>query len=126
MKHIFKSAKVLVLFLIIMAFLVSCAGLQEKWNALTPDQKARIVIDDIQSQLDTLFTQSKGYVLANPKYQDQWKTKIVPAFDTANKALASVIILGKTKPLTPDLVYSKVQESVNNVLTLLIQVGVIK
>ena len=106
--------------------LVSCAGLQAKWAALTPDEKARIVISDLQGQLDNGFTQGKAYVIANPKYQDVWKSKIVPAFSVANQSLASVITLGKTKPLTPEFVYAQAQVQVTNVLNLLIQLGAIK
>lgn len=115
-------------FLVMVLFLslVACAGVQEKWNKLTPDEKARIVIGDIQGQLDNFFTTGKAYVTANPKYQDKWKKEIVPAFDVANKALAGVITLSRTKPLTPDMVYATVQAQVNNVLALLIQIGAIK
>jgi len=116
----------LVIPLLLVLVLLSCAGLQEKWNALTPDQKARIVINDIQGQLDNSFTQGKAYVAANPKYSEKWKKEIVPAFDVANKALASAIQIGKTKPITPDFVYMQVTVQVNQVLNLLIQIGALK
>jgi len=64
--------------------------------------------------------------VANPKHQVTWKGKIVPAFDTANKALKDVIDIGRTKPLTPDMIYAKVQNQVNNVLALLAQIGWVK
>ena len=115
-----------VLVLSVFLFLVSCAGVQEKWNALTPDQKARIIVNDLQDQLTHAFDTGKAYVTANPKYQDKWKAEIVPAFDVANKALASVIAVGKTKPLTPEFVYGQAQAVVNNVLNLLVQIGALK
>ena len=118
----FKFLAVLVMVLL----LVGCAGIQAKWGALTPDEKARVVISDLQGQLDNAFTQGKTYVAAKPELQAQWKAKIIPAFDVANKVLASVILVGKTKPLTPEFVYAQAQAQVTNVLNLLIQLGAIK
>lgn len=115
-------------FLVFLALivLVACAGIQAKWNALTPDEKARIILNDFQGQLDNAFTQGKAYVTAKPELQVKWKTQIIPAFDVANKAIASAITLGKTKPLSPDVIYAQVQGQVTNVLNLLIQLGAIK
>lgn len=112
--------------LLVLLLAVSCASLQEKWNILTPDEKARIIINDLQDQLTHAFDTGKAYVTAKPEYQEKWKSEIVPAFDVANKTLASVITMGKTKPLTPDIVYNQVQGVVTNVLNLLIQIGALK
>jgi len=106
--------------------LVACAGIQAKWNVLTPDEKARIVISDLQGQLTNAFDQGRAFIATKPELLPRWKSEIVPAFDVANKALASVIVIGKTKPITPELVYSQVQAQVTNVLNLLIQLGAIK
>lgn len=114
---------------IILMLLVGCvtmSNLQAKWNSLTQDQKARIVINDLQGQLTNLFDQGKLYVTANPTKQTEWKTKVIPAFDVANKALGDVIALGRTQLLTPDLIYARVQPRVNEVLTLLVKLGVMK
>jgi len=116
-----------IVFSIILCFLLAgCATLQQKWGALTPNEKARIIIGDIQGQLDNLFTTGKDYVATNPKYQDKWKKEIVPAFSVANQSLASVILLGKTKPLAPEFVYTTVQNNVTIIHNLLVQIGAIK
>jgi hypothetical protein len=115
--------------IIICMALVACqyiGTVQSKWSALTPDEKARIILSDMQGQLSNLFDQGKLYVTANPNYQDVWKGKIVPAFDVANKSLASAIALGKTKGLTPDYIYQSVQPNIINVINLLVQIGAIK
>lgn len=117
-----KRVKLTVVMFLVMIVLVSCAGVQEKWNQLTPDQKARIIIGDIQDQLSTVFDTAKAQIGHKP----EWKAKVVPAFDVANKALADVIALGKAQPLTPAMVYEKVQNQVNNVLNLCIQLGWVK
>ena len=108
--------------ILLLAGLISCASIEEKWSELTPDQQARIVIDGLQDQLDNAFDSVKAQIGSKP----EWKSKIVPAFDVANKALAGVIVIGKTQPLTPELVYAKVQNQINNVLNLCVQFGWVK
>jgi len=110
------------LVMIVLMSLVACATTQEKWNKLTPNEKARIVIGDIQGQLNGAFDSAKLQI----GYKPEWKTKVVPAFDVANKALADVIQIGKTKPLDPAMVYAMVQNQVSNVLNLCVQLGWIK
>jgi hypothetical protein len=124
-----RKARLLIIPILLACMLISCAALQnvqDKWNLLTPEQKAQIVISDLQGQLDNAFTQSKVMVMAKPELVDKWKTQIVPAFDVANKALASVIAVGKTKPLTPEFVYAQAQALVTNALNFAIQIGAIK
>jgi hypothetical protein len=128
MKHyVPKSAKViLTIFMLTFLIFIGCAGIQEKWNALTPDEKARVVLNDLQSQLNTLFDTGKAYITANPQYQNKWKTQIVPAFDVANKSLASAMTLAKSGQLTPDQVYAQVQPVINSVINLLVSIGAAK
>jgi hypothetical protein len=117
-----RKVLVCLLGVVLLACFISCSTIQEKWSALTPDQQARIIIDDLQGQLDNAFVSVKAQIGTKP----EWKSTIVPAFDVANKALADVIAIGKTQPLTPELVYSKVQNQINNVLNLCVQFGWIK
>jgi len=107
------------LVMVLMMSLMACATTQEKWNKLTPDEKARIIIGDIQAQLDGAFDSAKLQIGHKP----EWKTKVVPTFDVANKVLADVIRIGKTKPLDPAMVYGMVQNQVSNVLNLCVQLG---
>lgn len=116
------------LVLMVALALVNCAGsqVQQSWNALSPGDKARVVLDGMQTELNTKFDQAKAYVMVNPQYQDTWKTKIVPAFDTTNRAIASSVILAKQEKLTPDQVYSQLQPMINNIINMLIQIGAVK
>ena len=116
----------LFLVMVILMSLVACTGIQEKWNALTPDEKARIVVNDIQAQLNTLFDTGKAYVVANPQYQEKWRTQVIPAFDLANKTIASATILAKAGKITPDQVYAQVQPVLNSVIALLVSIGAVK
>jgi hypothetical protein len=112
--------------LAMVVLLVGCVGIQEKWTALTPDEKGRVVLNDLQTQLNTLFDTGKAFVIVNPKHQETWKGQIVPAFDAANKALRASIELSKTKPITPEQAYAQIQPLINSVITLLVSIGAVK
>lgn len=89
-----RKVKVLV-FLIILLFLAAgCQTLQQKWDKATDDEKARIVVSQTQKSLKSTFITSKAFVDLNPKYQAEWKTKIIPMFDAANKILGDLIDQG--------------------------------
>lgn len=118
-----KVRLVIPLFLVLL--LVACAyfqDIQKKWNELTPDEQARVIINGLQDQLDVAFDQAKLQIGNKP----EWKTKVVPAFDVANKTLGDVIAIGKTGSITPELVYSKIGNLVVNALALAKQYGWIK
>ncbi len=95
------------------------------WNNLNPDQKARIIIDGLQTKLGILFDNGKTYIVVHPQYQQDWQKKIVPAFDLANKAIKDQITLGKAGALNPDNVYLSLQPLVNQVVLYLVQIGAV-
>jgi len=121
-----RRASVVLLMCIVLAGCSYFGTVQSKWNALTPDEKARIIVSDLQGQLNNLFDTGKTYVTSKPEYQNIWKSTIVPAFDQANKSIATVIALGKTQTLTPDYVYSVVNPRLQEVLNYLVKIGAIK
>ena len=110
----------------LMLLLVACAGVQEKWNTLTPDQKARVVINDLQAQLDKKFDETKAYVALKPELQAVWKSDIVPAFDVANRALKSSMVLAQAGKIGPDQVYATVSPLMANVVNLLLKYKIVK
>ena len=111
---------------ILLIFMVGCAGLMEKWKALTPDQKARTTIDFLQEELDNHFDVTKAYVDANPDLEQRWKDEGVPAFDLANKAIKDIIDLGQLEELTPDQVRAKVMPFINKVIAFMVKLGIIE
>ncbi|MCL6542047.1 MAG: hypothetical protein K6T87_15940 [Roseiflexus sp.] len=112
--------------LMLINLLIGCATVQEQWTKLTPDEKARVIINDLQMQLSSLWDTGKAYVETNPKHQDVWKQKIVPLFDIANRNLKMVIVLAQTKQITPAEVYEVIQPSLNSIILLLVNIGAIK
>lgn len=111
---------------VLLIFMVGCAGLMEKWKALTPDQKARVTIDFLQDQLDGHLEMSIAYVRAHPELEERWKAEGVPAFDLANKAIKDVIDLGQEEELTPEIVKAKVVPLINRIISFMVKVGIME
>jgi hypothetical protein len=86
-----KCLKVLTILSLIF-LLVACATIKEKWDKLSPQEQNRLILNGIQKSFNDLFIQARDYVVANPKYEKDWTTKILPAFNVANRALKQVIL----------------------------------
>jgi uncharacterized protein YceK len=111
---------------IIMA-LVGCASvanLQTAWNKLTPNDKARIVVGGFQDQLNTLFDVGKSYVASHPDKAIEWKTKVIPAFDTANKSLRGYIVTIGMGTATPEAIFKEIPPLIVAVVGLMQAMGV--
>ena len=116
--------------LVVLFVLVSCtAVLQDQWNQMSSQDQAKIILNGFQDQLSDNWRIAKTYVEANPTNVDlqaTWKVSIVPAFDVANKAIASSLTLAAQNKITPDAVYREVMPMVQKVLDLLVSRGIIK
>lgn len=114
------AAKFLIVFMILA--LTSCAyvtQLKQDWKALKSDEKARIVCEFLQSELETTFDTAKAYVATKPEYQADWKAKVVPSFSVANKALAGYMIQAKEGKVTFIDVVKKMTPLLQPILTTL-------
>lgn len=89
-----RKARVTLSFLLCL-FLFSCASLQERWDKATEDERARIIISQFQGSLKSSFILAKAFVDANPKYKEEWQTKVVPMFNLCNKLLGDFIEKGR-------------------------------
>ena len=96
----------------------------QQWSTLTPDQQSRILVDQFQTQLGNYFDQGKAYVGTDPAKLVIWKTKVIPAFDVANKALAGFDLLVGQGKATPDAIQAKLPGLVQAVLSELTALGV--
>jgi hypothetical protein len=119
----------LILIIIAALFLVSCTPSTviapvRTWDQLTPDQQARVVTYQFQSQVQNLFSIGKAYVAVRPETVPQWKTAIVPAFDVANTALKTFI--DSKGSLSVDVVRAQLQPMINKILLLLAGLGVVE
>lgn len=111
---------------ILLILLVGCVGLQQKWEQLTPDQKARVILADMQGQLRNMFESGKRYVEANPDKRPMWEKQVLPAIEGANKAIGQMIAAGATATLTPDRIYHHCQALIDIAADLMLKMGVTK
>jgi len=112
--------------LLLIVFLSGCAffqTVQEKWDKMTPDEQARVVLAGLQKQLGTKFDEAKILVDANPSYKPVWKSKVVPAFDKANKTLAKIQGLAMQGSITPDQVYLEFKADLDKLILYLLELG---
>ena len=112
--------------LLILLFLFACTTVQTDYNKLTLDEKVRFKIGVAQSQLETLFDSGKSYVNIHPEYQVTWKTKVIPAFDTANKTLRTIILMEQQGTITPETIDSQMNPLIDSITNLLLGIGWIK
>jgi len=126
-----KNIAVLVICISLLSCNYGCAlfnsainDIQASWNKLTPNERARIVVGGFQDQLKTLFDLGKSYVSSHPEKQTEWKTKVVPAFDTANKSARGYITMVGAGTATPDTVFKEMTPLVVSIANLLTAMGV--
>jgi hypothetical protein len=89
--------KVLVGFIsiILLAGLMGCATLQQKWEKATDDERARIIVSQTQKSLKTTAVLTAAVVEKNPQYKNDWKTKVLPMIESANNILGDLIKKGQ-------------------------------
>ena len=109
--------------IILVALMVLLIGGCAAWDALTPDEKARTVVDGLQDQVGDMWKASKQYLALHPEYQEKWKAEIVPAFDLANKALKEVTVLASMELITPEEVRSRIMPLIMDVIRYLGEIG---
>lgn len=84
-----------ILSLVLLAGLMGCATLQQKWDKATDDERARIIVKQTQGALRINADLTAAFVEKNPQYKDQWKNKVLPMFATANNILGDLIKKGQ-------------------------------
>lgn len=119
-----KSVAVAILLLFLVAGCATTQQMQDSWNKLTPNEKARIIVGGFQDSMESLFNTGKAYVTANPQHTDVWKQKAIPAFDAANKSIIVAINLCAAGGATPDVVYKSIQPTIEAVIAILRAIGV--
>jgi hypothetical protein len=105
--------------LLLCCTLFACGSVQEQWGKLSSDEQGRIIAGSLQDNLETAWTAGTAYVAQNPQYQEQWTQKIVPAFDVANKSLATYMTLMQDGKITPAELFSKMSPLIKSVTDML-------
>lgn len=117
MKHSLQRLQA-ILCLIALLSLLSCA------SNVTSDQQARIVLGDVQQQLDVAFDVAKAYYDQHPDKKAEWQGKVIPIFDTANKSLLNLETLYKRGAITMQDAVAQAQPILTNVVQTLATLGV--
>jgi hypothetical protein len=100
--------------------LISCATLQQKWEKATDDERARIIVSQTQKSLKLTLLSAQTFVATNPKYQPEWKTKVLPMFETVNNILGDLIKKGQAgEKLTYLSVISAIGGRVTDIITII-------
>jgi len=121
-RYKYKLVSVLVSILMLVV-ISSCASLQDSWKKLTPDEKARVITNDLQDQLNNAWDTVEAYVQQNPQHQLIFKEKIAPAFKAANSTLRSAMILAMEEKITPDKVYAAVMPVFKDIVDACVAIG---
>lgn len=104
--------------------LTSCgATIQEQLSKLTPDERARVYLDGIQSQVGTMFETARDYVRKHPQHATVWAKEIVPAFSAANKSIALYIGMASGGVLTAEAALVKIEPIMDDLNKLLQRIG---
>ena len=109
---------------ILLACLVACAN--QTGTVQTEQQQAQVILGAFQDSLGIAFDSGKLYVSAHPEKLQDWKTKIIPLFDAANKILADLEAKGKAgTPITVSEVTNSLAAKILEIQTALTGWGVI-
>jgi len=119
----YQYKKSIVIGICLLFVLASCATFQEKWNALGRNERARVIVAGVQTELESLFDAGKAYVTANPDKQEMWKKQVIPAFDTANKSIAAYIVFIGKGEATPEGAVNTLFPLLKSVVNLLASMG---
>ena len=119
-----KRVRLLIIPILLACFLVSCAS--QTGMVQTEQQQAQVILGAFQDSLGIAFDSGKLYVSAHPEKLQDWKTKIIPLFDAANKILADLETKGKAgTPITVSEVTNTLAAKILEIQTALTGWGVI-
>jgi len=126
------SFKTLALVAIVLAFCISCAGmqnLQDQYNKLSNEEKARFIVDQAQTQLEVALNTALALEPASgPDYTEALNTKILPAISHANRMLGEIIntLEASSGEIDPAAIQLSVIKATAEALQILQTFGVIK
>ncbi len=115
-----RRLRISAVMILVLVVLAACASMQDQWNAKTPDEQGRIVVNGLQKQFDNALDQCIAYVKAHPELKARWQKEVLPAFDLVNLGFKVAI----TYKYTPEKVYGEVQPLLTKALALARGIGV--
>ena len=112
-----------------MATMISCGSMKniaKEWEKRTPEERGRITLNLAQGIVATCFETGQTFVNKDPvKYQTEWKEKVLPAIDLANKSIATALtVLKNGGYLTQEDVVTRVAPNIKAITDLLAGWGI--
>lgn len=121
------AAKAILIFVLLAGLIGAsgCATLQGKWQSATEDEKARLILADMQATLDSMLDFGTIYVVSHPDKKADWQTRVLPLFKSANDMIGENIRLAKANAgkVTVAGVLSAVQPKIAEIEVIVIQWG---
>ncbi len=90
-----RKRSLFLVLVLLWVMLAGCASLQAKYDKATDDEKARIWVSQGQKSLSTLFISGQLAAEKDAKFKVEWKAKVLPSIDAANKVIGNIIAKGK-------------------------------
>jgi hypothetical protein len=124
-----KGAKmILIIFLLpamLMGPLTSCSTLQGKWKTATEDEKARLILADMQTSVDSMLDFGSIYIASHPDKKTDWQTRVLPLFKAVNDMIGENIQLAKANEgkVTVAGVLSTIQPKIAEIEAIVISWG---
>ena len=121
-----RKAKKILPILIILVLLSGCASLKAAWDKATPQERTNIVLYGLQQSLNSGLDAGIAYVKQknDPKITNEWHTRIIPAFDIANKTLRQLIIDTQAGKITVADALKSVSVQFNEIQSMLAAWGI--
>jgi hypothetical protein len=111
--------------LLVSGSLTGCATLGSRWNAATEDEKARLILDDLQTSVDSMLEFGEIYVAIHPEKKPDWQTRVLPLFKAVNEMIGKYIPLAEANAgkVTVWQVLSTIQPKLAEIEAILIKWG---
>ena len=85
-----------ILILLTFILMMGCSMIQSNvWKNATEDEKARLVLNDMQKTVDTLLDLGAIYVSTHPDKKADWQARVLPMFKSVNGMIGENLKLAK-------------------------------
>jgi hypothetical protein len=117
-----------VLFLMLimaLALSMSCSTLQGKWKTATEDEKARLILADMQTGVDSALEFGEIYIATHPDKKPDWQARVLPLFKSVNDMIGENIRSAEANQgkVTVLSVLSAIRPKIAEIEVILIQWG---
>lgn len=117
---------ILVLMLVAMfALNIGCSTLTGKWKTATEDEKARLILADMQESVDSMLQFGESYVATHPDKKSDWQSRVLPLFKSVNDMIGENIKSAKANQgkVTVSGILTAIQPKLTEIETIIVSWG---